>query len=539
MKKRLLIVSILLLIIASVIIFAREGGSSVTVAGEDKYNSIKSQTTAVELDFVLSYNGEPLPYDVSSRTFYLPVDMEDPDWEVGSFAGLFENEKKAALIFLEDYTVTNKQTSIAEGREFAFLAVTDSGYGEYKLVFTGLPMITFSGTEYVAEDGSQIFLLRAYDVKHGSGWVTTTYTQSRLRGHVSMNFEKKSLRLYLKDVREDGSIVQDKKNLFGMRDDDDWILNSLYADNTRIRDQLCVDLWNEVGAKSNPYGHNFGTRSMLVEVMIADGYQGIYALMVPIDAKQIGSDSLSEQMAEGNDVLEHIYKKKHTVPWNASSFIGPLEDVTMADYRGGFSLKGDVLLQNEEEWQALHQMASLIEADDETFESEITGVVEQRNVIENWLFYQAIGGFDNLNKNYYYITKNRDGKEFGYFIPWDMNISFGVVYAENEFYVEEDSSVLHQMVPWQPAQRMIDLNVEGSAQLAVSTWERWRSDTFSDEALQERIQALEHQIKDSGAFARECNRWPAGNQNEDFTFIYDFARGRMQAVDMYMNSLID
>ncbi len=537
MKKKLLIVSILLLMIASVIVFTREGGSSVKVAGEDKYNSIKAQTVSIEDEFVLSYNGEALPYDASSKTFYLPVDMDNAEWEIGSFSGLFCGEDEAELVFMESYRATDKQDAIAKGRAFSFLAITAKGYGEYKLVFTGLPIITFTGTEYLAEDGTPMFLMKVYDTHHGSEWVTESYTQSRLRGNTSLNYEKKSLRLYLKELQDNGVFVKSNKNLLGIRDDDDWILNSLYADNTRVRDQLCIDLWNEVGAHSNPYGQNFGTQATFVEVLINNGYQGLYSLMIPVDYKQLGMDAVSEQMAAEKPLVERIYEKKYSAAWNASDFVGELVDPQMPDYRGGFYLKGDTVLQNEEEWDSLHQVATLMEADDATFREGITQAVDQQNVVENWLFYQAIAGFDNENKNVYYVARNDNGSYYGYFVPWDMNLSFGAVYTENEYYCEESDEVIAQMVQWQPGQRMIDLDAKGSAGLAVSTWERWRTGVFSDEALEERIRNLEHQVKDSGAFLRESERWPGGNQDEDFSFLYDFAVERMKAVDAYIRAL--
>lgn len=537
MKKKLLIASLLLLIIAVIIAYSRERGPSVKIAGEDKYNRIKEQTASLEEEFVLSFNGEALPYDASSKTFYLPVDMEDTAWEMGHFTGMFYGEEEAELIFLENYQAFDKQAAIAEGKGFSFLAVTGKGYGEYQLVFTGLPMMTFTGTEYLAEDGTPMFLVRLYDTDHSSDWVTESYTQSRLRGNTSMNYEKKSLRLYLKELQDNGTFVKANRNFLDIRDDDDWILNSLYADNTRIRDHLCIGLWNEVGAHSNPYGKNFGTQAEYVEVIINNGYQGLYSLMVPVDRKQLGMDAVSTQIASGADVVERIYEKKYSAPWSASDFVGELTDPAMPDYRGGYYLKGDTILQNEEEWSSLYDVALLMEAGDEEFAAGITDTVDQKNVIENWLFFQAIAGFDNENKNIYYIARNNNGSYYGYFIPWDMNLSFGAVYADNPYYCEESEAVISHMILWQPGQRMIDLDVNGSHQMAATTWKNWRQGVFSDEALKERIAELEHQIKDSGAFAREDRRWPDGNQNEDFSFLSEFAVARMQAVDAYMAQL--
>lgn len=549
MKKTLLWISILVLIVFAGVCLARDREPSVLVAGEEKINSIKEKTGALDRDFGLFFDGERLPYDAASRTFYLPVDMETAQWEDGRLTGAFYEDAQgggtlsddggqtAQLLFAESYRDADKQEAIARGRSFSFLAVAKDGWGEYNLVFTGLPMMTFTGTEYTAQDGTQMFLLRVYDTDHTGDWVTECYTQSRLRGNTSLSYEKKSLRLYLKDLKKDGTFEKCNENLLGLRDDDDWILNALYADNTRIRDQLCIDLWNEVGAGNNPYGQNFGTQSAMVEVLIGDAYQGVYDLMVPIDRKQLNMEAVSTQLAAGGTVVERIYKKKYTAVWNAADFTGPLPDLNRPDYRGGFYLKGDTVLQNEEEWEPLYRIASLLEADDETFAAGITEEADQQNLIDNWLFYQAIAGFDNENKNIYYVARNRGGSYYGYFIPWDMNLSFGAVYAENVYYSEESDSVVGEWVDWQPGQRMIELDVDGSKKLVAATWESWREGAFSDENLQERIGDLEHRVKDSGAFAREAARWQNGNQDGDFSFLYEFAKERMKELDSYISAL--
>lgn len=552
MSKKLLFISIFMLVITAVIVLSYDRKPSVLVAGEERIEDIKEGSKPLDEEFVLFYDGEPLPYDAASRTFYLPVDMYDPIWESAKFSGSFYKEtasvylsergeipdgRQADLLFVQSYKETNKALSIATGREFPFLAVTGKGYGEYKLVFTGLPMMLFTGTEYIAEDGTLMFYMRLYDTDHEGRFVTGCYSQSRPRGSTSRGFEKGSLRLNLKELH-DGEFVKVNKNLLQLRDDDDWILNALYGDNTRIRDQLCIDLWQQVGAGNNPYGQVFGTQAALVEVMIGTGYLGLYDLMVPIDAKQLGTEPVSRQIASGAPVIERIYKKRISAAWNASDFIGELPDANMPDSRGGFYLKGDTILQNEEEWEPLYRMASLIEGDDADFEAEITTVADQQNIVDNWLFFQAIVGVDNKDKNIYYVVRNRNGNAYGYFIPWDMNYSFGSTYAYNDYYSEEIWDKVDGLVKWQPGQRMVDLDVDGTRALVYDTWQSWRAGPFSDAALYNRIEKLEKQVKDSGAFAREAARWPNGNMNPDFSFIYEYTEKRMTFLDAYMEELV-
>ena len=295
----------------------------------------------------------------------------------------------------------------------------------------------------------------------------------------------------LKKKKKDGSFEKKNCNLLGIRNDDDWILNSLYADNTRLRDKLCMDLWQETGAYDNPYGKNFGMRGEYVEVLINDSYTGLYLLTHPIDRKQLGLSANA-----GNDTLpERLYKKKYAAAWQESDFLGGLPDLNQIDYRGGFYLKGNQVLGTEEEWEPLRRLAACIEADDKTFSRQIGQLVNLSNLVDNWLFFQAIGGFDNSNKNVYYAARNENGNYRGYFIPWDLNISFGAVYADNKYYAEETLEETGTQVQFEPGCRAIALDADHARALAKEKWEDWKEKAFTAEALLERAQHLQQELQ--------------------------------------------
>jgi hypothetical protein len=460
--------------------------------------------------------------------------MEDT-WETGTFAAVSE-EKPVTVMFQEDFIREDKLELIKSNASIPFVAYDGASYGFYYLKITGVPIVDFSSTEYVSEEGLPIFAFGLYDYADQEDWVEHCYTTSTLHGNTSLAYDKKSLRLKLLEEKE-GSFEKHNAELLSMRKDDDWILNSLYADESRIRDKLSIDLWNAVGANSNPFGKSFGTDAEYVEVFINDNYQGLYLLMYPIDRKQLGMKAVSEQLAAGETEIERLYKKKYTAFWQEADFTGSMPDENMPDYRGGFYLKGDTILGDLSEWEPLRALAACIEGTDAVFASQITTLTDQQNVIENWLFYQAIAGFDNQSKNIYYAVRKSGNGLKGYFIPWDLNISFGVVYADNPYYCEEDASTVNQLVEWEPGQRMIENNVEDSAVLAKETWDNWRDGVFRCDNLTARIEALERFVKDSGAFDREMQRWQDSNCNSDFSLLYDYAEKRMEFIDGYIDTL--
>jgi hypothetical protein len=294
-----------------------------------------------------------------------------------------------------------------------------------------------------------------------------------------------------------------------------------------------MELWQETGAYDNPYGQNFGVEGEYVEVVINHSYAGLYLLTYPVDAKQVGTDSVSSQLAAGETIVERIYKKKYTAVWQESDFTGELQDAAMPDYRGGFFLKGDTVLGSEQEWEPLRRIAACIEADDQTFCDTLPEIADIDNIVDNWLFYQAIGGFDNENKNMYYVARKKDNDYYGYFIPWDLNISFGAVYAENVYYCEETMDEVETLVSFEPGMRAVTLNAGGAAALAEKKWEQWRSSVFATDKVIARAKELQAELIDSGALAREMERWPDGNTSLDLSLLQEFTEKRLDFLDRY------
>ena len=537
MRKWLLVLSIAgLLVVSTITAFvSEEGGMSVSVLGREKAlkmeEKLNSQSDAMEID--LMFAGETLAYDSAGKTFFLPLSMETERWEQGSFSCAGGQ----SVWFAEDFTKESKQMLIGENRAIPFYVTDGDMVQKYYLKLTGLAVMTFSGTELMTDAGEPLFEVALYSTTHGSDWVKRCFSTSTLRGNTSLNYEKKSLRLKLKKQTQEGTIEKVNKNFLDIREDDDWILNSLYADNSRIRDKLAMDLWQEVGAHNNPYSQNFGVEGEYVEVFINDGYVGLYLLTHPIDRKQLGMDSVSAQIAAGNEVIERIYKKTYTAAWAEQDFFGPLPDEKMPDYRGGFYLKGDTVLQNDMEWEPLRRMAACMESEDAVFSAQIGQLADVSNIVDNWLFFQAIAGYDNENKNIYYVTRQKDTDSYGYFIPWDMNISFGAVYEENKYYCMESAKGLRKIVEFQPGMRVVELSASDAQMLVKAKWKSWRAGAFSTENVEKAMERLSNELTSSGAMEREKARWPEGNADGSITFMKQFTKERLEFLDGYIERL--
>ena len=171
--------------------------------------------------------GEPLPCDEATNAYFIPQ---------SSSTAYFEGE--VTLVRREGYeyflyaSSPNKNDALAGSAEYVVYGVCGDVCEASSVIFTPLPVIcltTADGELPTKEDG--MGTLRAFALESGKLLYTTTFTEINLRGNTSKRFPKQSYRLQL--VNEDGD--KRKLSFAGLRSDDDWILNPMYADTSKIR----------------------------------------------------------------------------------------------------------------------------------------------------------------------------------------------------------------------------------------------------------------------------------------------------------------
>lgn len=122
--------------------------------------------------------------------------------------------------------------------------------------------------------------LRIYDT---DGSFSMTNIEINLRGNTSRRFPKQSYRV--KIVDEQGN----KRNLSiaGLRADDDWILNPMYSDTSKIREAISYWLWEQINSCGQAAS---STRLAFSEVFMNGEYYGLYAIQERVDRKQVNGD---------------------------------------------------------------------------------------------------------------------------------------------------------------------------------------------------------------------------------------------------------
>lgn len=476
----------------------------------------------------LVFSGEKLPYDETTSTFYLPLDMETEAWESGELSALAGDTE---LLFEEKLTDSDKQEAIRTGKKFHFYAVKGNEYQECDLVITGLPVISIETAENA---DTEVFGGSAYfwDNSTKVNWTSSSILEAHIRGNTSRIYPKKGYRLTLKKQNSTGAIVSDKKSLFGLRKDDEWILNAMYTDSSKIRDKLCADLWNQFGAERPDFPKaNFGTRMTYVEVFFNHEYWGLYLLAEPVDSRQLNR----KKEASGEE--EFSYKSITSQSLDTSELLTQSEYGLELD---GYELKGKHTYVDRSSWEPLLNYLALRDlSSDGEFRERASALTDREGALNVWIFLQAVSGIDNRGKNMYYVAKRTGSGTKMYFAPWDMDLTWGDALSEGEgdtlWNVGLFTGLYSERINWAFGDRLVELDVDGSRDYVRDTWQELRQGIFSEKSLNSEIDGLLHQIQDSGALARNEERWPDSNGDQDYSLFRRLAFYRFGILDYYFD----
>ena len=531
-KQTALLLSFILLALTAAFLLVRPlfGRTvSFSVGDGQEVAALKADYREAETPFFteLAFSGEQLPYDRETSTFYLPLNPDDREWESGALTSLSPEVK---LLFEEDFTAVSKQEAIAEGRAFRFYAIRGEEYQICSLVCTGLPVISIETGETAETEvfGGSVYF---WDNSTKVNWTSSSILEAHIRGNTSRTYPKKGYKLTLKKQDKEGNIVADKKSLFGLRKDDEWILNAMYTDSSKIRDKLCSDLWTSFGASKTEFPKaNFGTRMVYTEVFFNHEYWGLYLLAEPVDSKQL-------DLKEG----EHSYKS--VTPQNV-----PTEELLNQPEYGetlnGYKLKGRFDRVDRSTWEPLLRYLELRDlADDETFREQASELVDTEGALDIWMYLQAVLGIDNRGKNMYYVAKSTGTLQKLYFAPWDMDITWGDALSEgtdgNVWTIKLLPNLYSERINWSLGDRLVELDVDGAVSYVSERWKALREGVFSDAQLTEEIDSLIHQVRDSGALARNEERWPESNTGQDYGLFQRMALYRMGILDYYFEGHLE
>ena len=471
-----------------------------------------------EADFSPSdylWRGGPAACDREKASVYLPCNVSAL---TDLFAGLMPSAPRSIIYVCRDEKMEDPAAAVAEGHAFEALLVSGQHVQSFHIILTGLPALCIEKTdrEEILNKEEHEGRLRYIPLDHTDAGTDFSEVSDlseaapdallkctfHVRGNVSSGMDKKPYKISLTN----GAGEKMKVSLGGLRADDDWILNPLYTDQSRVREMTAYTLWDRVSAFSD--SPQASSRMRYVEVFLDHSYQGIYGLMEPVDGTQLG-------LAPG-DLLYKIDRWDREYPYIDLYEESEGKTEIYNDY--GFpcvEIRYPIAWDPTADWspmQAFHEFSfrtkdprSLTTAG---LETDIDSVVTLS------LYCAMTHAMDNNWKNSFLIAKQTDGGGYQLFRTiWDLNYVFGdvFIFEPDEKYTVFDPKTASGYTPCEDstydfeAFLQADLSLEGSL---ADKWAVWRKGGISADSICQDARAHMSRLTESGALAREMERWP-------------------------------
>lgn len=468
------------------------------------------------LDVRLNWKEEKLPYDGRENTFLLFPKAKEREIECRV------PDEGVRLGRLE--TMTGER----------LIAYDTDSYSVYSFWEAKLPVLVLQSEEEIADEYYTNVKMTIFDESSALGSVNHLKVGMHTRGASSRWTPKKSYRVQVQGADESadggfaGNYLPGKKYpFFGMRAAREWVLYSFYGDESKMREKLSRDLWDEIVQSSTYADAGNGLQMEYCEVYLNDEYMGLYGMGTAVDRRSFWSDKSSERQ-------DLLFK---TVNFDAPTLediaaVGEEETCKCLELKYASWKSGDM-------WKTIGQYMHLAYyASDEEYLEHMRNYMEVDDHIDYWLFFLASGLDDNELKNLYLSIEDAKNNTKVLMTPWDMDMSWGVGYTgEDIFMWGRNDRQYRKIMDFPIVTRMFSAGDAAFTEQTKARWKELRRSIVTEENMLARVRAYDELLWHSGVMEREMERWPEAKYASDTEYIENYINKRFVYLDEYMEQL--
>lgn len=440
----------------------------------------------------LRFFGHKAAVDTQSSTIYISQDLNAGTRAEDLPGKLTLEGSLRKMYLLRDPMLEDLAGAAAEGYPFSVIIPSGKTFMRYRLVLTTLPVLRIEDPDRTELTEKEILvhgslcLWNPRDTDAGGYSVKKTDVRWKLRGHTATVMPKKSYKLTL----EKKSGIKRNLSLLGLGSDDDWILNPMSLDDSKVKEKFVQALWNELAGESQ-WDEDM-SQGGYCELVLNGSYRGLYLLQRRVDRKYLNLQKGQILLKAGSPITvtageQGSYEAKYS-PFSQEESQALLQGL----YRQGLSEALD--LENYADISIFTQLGFL-----------------QDNV-----------GFRNL---FCLLTPEEEGYRLSY-ILWDTDMSFGMCQDFVYDYEKSTQSVLLRYEHDTLLQSHPDLD-----QQIAQRWFALRQGLLSEAHMEQLLESIEEELNASGALARDAAKWGLYIGSEKP--VSRFLRDRLRFLDNY------
>lgn len=457
------------------------------------YEQLKEYKETTSLDISkMTFEGERVAVDYFDQRIYISQSKRSLEHYYTLQGKFVPMSEEYSLYFLDTPELYDIEECARNDRGLQLIIIDGEHFQKVDVIITTLPVLNLKFEyeeldEYGTHRNTGKFTLWNNMIDTSTYETVSSLAEWHIRGNSSKSYPKKAWKLNLKDPSGENN----KLNLAGLGYDDDWIMNPMSMDDTKIKEKLAQVLWKDIVAETD-YNYKMSSGEY-VEVLINGAYQGLYLLQRKVDEKYLGLDTNTDILLKGKNIWE-----TETIQEGYEIIYSPLDSQSTYD-------KLELALQNK--------MDCYVNLD---------------NFIDVTLFLQFLSANDNQGyKNMFYaLDSNRKGYELSW-IPWDTDLSFGVTWGysyEESLTANIERQELHTIRKCQT-----DLD-----ELITQRWKELRKTTYEEESIVSVCDELYGVLSTSGALQRDTEHWGNLHDGQDhLENLKIFIHERLDFLDEY------
>ena len=496
-------------------------------------------TAMASMAQVLHIDGHRAPLDTVSHTWLCSIPQS-----------LFGNDFDAQVTYGEELSeVVIDGVAVASGEVFTFDGI--EGGKQYtvtahmgdslitgSITFTWLPIVELFGNFTDFYSYTEIFVSEPDSV-----FPEPMKAKIKHRG-ISTNASRKHKRNYrIKFVADDSTKMN--RRFFGLRNDNNWILDAGQMDFMRVRNRVSSDLWLDMARKpfyaDTVANVRNGSRGQMVEVFLNGEYRGIYNMCEPIDRKQLKLERYDADTKTFHGEIWDAYTRTRTV------MMSEPEERTGKLTWDGFRVRyPDYQEIHRVDWTTLEDAVWFVNRADnaaskQMFIDSIGDYFDLPVLQDYFIFIAALQALDNESKNIYYSCRDITVDRRLTVTPWDLDICLGENYAPA---VEIPDMVKPERdLDWINHVPMVDMwNLEVFRTPMIERYKELRKTWLDTDNLVNRYRTAIDELESCGAAGREEERWSGDTDifkktldlSGEMDYVEDWIRRRMAYLDEFV-----
>lgn len=343
----------------------------------------------------------------------------------------------------------------------------------------------------------------------------------KIRGGSITSLDKKSFAVKLFKLNKNNEKKDVDAAIFGIREENSWILDAMGYDKMRMRNRVCFDLWNEMSKTpyDTDYDNRNGTEGQFVEVFVNGTYHGLYCMTDKIDRKLLGVEKYEKKTNTVHGLIyqghEHEGHFSHLLSYDNSEW--------ELEYPDDYSTDPNT-------WEPLKALIGFCSANtnDEDFLGNYTSYFYTSNLADYMVMTMALNVVDNLYKNTFLSIPDIALGHRYLLTPWDMDGSLG---RTNKGVVNDVCDVTRYNAT-APYNRLYGQNMDNFADAVKKKWLELQTTTFSIEHVHSVLDAYVTKFVSTGAWGREYAKWG----NAEVSLTADLSEELAYVKEWYVNN---